>query len=128
LTLPLVPLVDVLLAVVLFELSLFKAPDCTCLRPQIQVPSAENVAQLEESPVVELATGGAFLDGVPIADLAPPLRAKRELWRSLNPGRPFPGRVTLFVDRSVPAGRVKAAMQAATRAGYRQVGFTVRRR
>ncbi len=76
-SLPLVPLVDVLLAVVLFELSLFQAPDCACLRPQIQVPSAENVSQLEESPVIDLLADIAYLDGTPSADVGPALRAKR---------------------------------------------------
>ena len=121
------PLVDVLLAVVVFELSLFSAPDCACIPPRAQPPSAVHVGDLEEAPVVVLDGRRAAVDGVPTDDVAATLRAKRELWQALEPERAFPGRVTLFVDRAVPAGRVKAALAAAGAAGYPYAGFTVRR-
>ena len=55
------------------------------------------------------------------------LRSKRELWQELHPAAKFPALVTLQVDRSVPAGVVKRAIAEATRAGYGDISFQVRR-
>ena len=136
--LPLVSLVDCLLCLVLFLLSSFAAPD-GCPK-QARVPSAENGRPSTDAPVVAVSRYEASVDGTPVADmptlfaggrltriqlLFEHLKAKRELWRELNPSGEFPGVVTLQVDRAVPALVVKNVFQTAAQAGYPSVAFSV---
>ena len=51
----------------------------------------------------------------------------RELWKQINPGRPFPGVAVLQVDRKVPALVVKSVFQTAALAGYPSISFMVGR-
>lgn len=53
------------------------------------------------------------------------LKEKRELRRSLDPTRPFPGVLILQVDASVAAIVVKSVFQTAAFAGFPNVGFVV---
>lgn len=139
--LPLVSLVDCLLCLILFLLTSFSA-DAECPERQ-KVPSAENAQSNTDAPVVAVTQRQILLDGVPAAStvdllqagrltrldgLFNQLKAKRELWRQLNPGRDFPGVVVLQIDRSVPALVVKSAFQTAAYAGYPNVSFLVKRR
>ena len=55
------------------------------------------------------------------------LKNKRELWKSLNPGRDFPGVAVLQVDRRVPALVVKSVFQTSAFAGYPNISFMVGR-
>ena len=55
------------------------------------------------------------------------LKNKRELWKQINPGKPFPGVVVLQVDRRVQALVVKSVFQTAAYAGYPNVSFMVGR-
>ena len=53
------------------------------------------------------------------------LKSKRELWKQINPGKPFPGVCILQVDQNVPALVVKSVFQTAAFAGYPNVSFMV---
>ena len=53
------------------------------------------------------------------------LKAKRELWKSVQPDKPFPGVVILQIDENVPAIVVKSVFQTAAFAGYPNVSFMV---
>ncbi len=139
--LPLLPLVDLLLGLVAYLLSLF-ALSATCGARQ-QVPSADYGIDDVDAPVVAVTPGIILVDGVRagftrdvldraraarIDELFGVLKAKRELWQQLNPGRAFPGVVVLEVDRRVPALAVKSAVQTAVLSGYPNVSFMVSRR
>jgi biopolymer transport protein ExbD len=53
------------------------------------------------------------------------LKNKRELWKQVQPNKPFPGVVVLQVDQEVPALVVKSVFQTAAFAGYPNVSFMV---
>ena len=53
------------------------------------------------------------------------LRSKRELWKQVQPNKPFPGVCILQVDQNVPALVVKSVFQTAAFAGYPNVSFMV---
>jgi biopolymer transport protein ExbD len=116
--LPLVSLVDCLLCLILFLLTRFSA-DAECPERQILLDGVPAGSSLD------VVQGGRLtrLDG-----LFNQLKAKRELWRQLNPGRDFPGVVVLQIDRKVPALVVKSTFQTAAYAGYPNVSFLVRKR
>ena len=139
--LPLVSLVDCLLCLILFLLTSFSA-DAECPERQ-KVPSAEHAQTNTEAPVVAVTQRQILLDGVSAGSsvevlqggrltrldaLFNQLKAKRELWRQLNPGQEFPGVVVLQIDRAVPSLVVKSAFQTAAYAGYPNVSFLVRKR
>ncbi len=139
--LPLVSFVDCLLCLILFLLGSFSA-DAECAERE-HVPSAHNVEAAIDAPLVAVTPEQILLDGIPAAstptiaaagrltrldDLFNQLKAKRELWRQLHPGEPFPGVVVLQIDRRVPALVVKSAFQTAAYAGYPNVSFAVKRR
>jgi len=56
------------------------------------------------------------------------LKRKRELWKSFNPNKTFPGVCILQVDENVPAIVVKSVFQTAAYAGYPNISFMVRKR
>ena len=53
------------------------------------------------------------------------LKQKRELWKSLHPGKDFPGVVVLQIDQDVQAVVVKSVFQTAAFAGFPNVSFMV---
>ena len=53
------------------------------------------------------------------------LKNKRELWKQVQPNKPFPGVCILQVDQNVPALVVKSVFQTAAFAGYPNVSFMV---
>lgn len=140
-TLVLTPLLDFLLAVVLFLLGMTSLQsDCG---KQHRLIGVENARSMIEAPFVFVGANQILLDGVPagetsalvskdrvevIAELRDLLKSKRELWRMLNPERDFPGEVVLEVDRRVPSLVVKSAVRTATAAGYSGINFAVRLR
>jgi hypothetical protein len=139
--LPLVSFIDCLLCIVLFLLGSFSA-DADCPERQ-KVPSAEHAIANIDAPVVAVTRRQILLDGSPtgnaeaiiaggrltrVDDLFQALKAKRDLWKQLNPHQAFPGAVILQVDRSVPSLVVKSAFQTAAYAGYPNVSFLVRER
>ena len=95
-----------------------------------------------EAPIVAVTGTHILVDGIPagstraivdsnrltrVDELHNILKAKRELWSQVNPGKPFPGNVILQVDKRVPALVVKSVFQTAAFAGYPAVSFMVSR-
>lgn len=140
---PLVPFIDFLLCIVLFLLASFSASGQITLDKDVKLPSAENVEDLVEVPMVAVTGSQVLLDGVPagstravvdanqmatIDELFERLKQKRELAKQLNPGKPQPGVVILQIDRRVPALVVKSVFQTAALAGFPNVSFMVKKR
>ncbi|MBX3182050.1 MAG: biopolymer transporter ExbD [Polyangiaceae bacterium] len=141
---PLIPFIDFLLCIVLFLLASFSATGELPLDKNVKLPNAENVIDMVEAPMVAVTGTQILVDGVPagntrqiedahekriqrIDELFQMLKAKRELWRTLKPDKPFPGVVILQVSKEVPALVVKSVFQTAALAGYPNVSFMVGR-
>jgi hypothetical protein len=55
------------------------------------------------------------------------LRNRRELFRQVQPTKPFPGACILAIDEGVPASAVKSVFQTAAYAGFPNVSSLVKR-
>ena len=141
---PLIPFIDFLLCIVLFLLASFSASGELPLDKNVRLPSAENVDDMVEAPMVAIAGSQILVDGIPagstrqveeasrlqkLDELFNILKSKRELWKQIHPDRQdFPGVAVLQVDREVPALVVKSVFQTAAFSGYPNISFMVRRR
>ncbi len=140
---PLIPFIDFLLCIVLFLLASFSATGELPVDPSIKLPSAENVDDMKEAPIVAITGTQILVDGTPagsvraiedanrlqkVEELFDILKSKRELWTQTQPNKPFPGVCILQVDQKVKALIVKSVFQTAAYAGYPNVSFMVRRR
>lgn len=139
---PLIPFIDFLLCIVLFLLASFSATGELPVDKNVKLPKAENVLDMVEAPMVAITGTQIIVDGSPagstraieeanrlqrIDELFNILKNKRELWRQLNPDKPFPGVAILQVDRRVKALVVKSVFQTAAFAGYPNISFMVGR-
>jgi biopolymer transport protein ExbD len=139
---PLIPFIDFLLCIVLFLLASFSASGELPIDKNIKLPNAENVMDMVEAPMVAITGTQILVDGTPagntraiidgnrlsrVDELFNILKNKRELWKQINPGKPFPGVVVLQVDRRVQALVVKSVFQTAAYAGFPNVSFMVGR-
>ena len=139
-SLSLTSMIDFLVVTVVFLLTTFDASAHCSTDPRVVVPPAVNAMALIDAPVVTVAGSQILVDGTAAGDtraiaetkrlqrvdeLFGVLKAKRELWTQLYPGRPFPGTVVLQVDQDVPAVVVKSVFQTAALAGYPNVSFMV---
>lgn len=140
---PLIPFIDFLLCIVLFLLASFSASGELPIDKNVKLPSAENVEDMKEAPVIAITGTQILIDGTPagntraieeanrlqkVEELFDILKAKRELWTQLNPGKEFHGICILQVDIRVPALIVKSVFQTAAMGGFPNVSFMVRRR
>jgi biopolymer transport protein ExbD len=140
--LPLVPFIDFLLCIVLFLLASFSATGELPIDKNVKLPSAQNVLDMVEAPMVAITGTQILVDGIPsgstraieeanrlqrIDELFNVLKSKHELWKQINPGKPFPGVCVLQVDKRVTALVVKSVFQTAAFAGYPQVSFMTKR-
>jgi biopolymer transport protein ExbD len=140
---PLIPFIDFLLCIVLFLLASFSASGELPVDKNVQLPSAENVEDMTDAPMVAITGTQILVDGTPagstraveeanrlqkLDELFNLLKGKRELWKQINPGKPFPGVAVLQVDRRVTALVVKSVFQTAALAGYPNVSFMVKSR
>jgi biopolymer transport protein ExbD len=140
--LPLVPFIDFLLCIVLFLLASFSATGELPIDKNVKLPSAQNVLDMVEAPMVAITGTQILVDGISsgstraieeanrlqrIDELFNVLKSKRELWRQLNPGKQFAGVVVLQVDKRVTALVVKSVFQTAAFAGYPNVSFMTKR-
>jgi biopolymer transport protein ExbD len=140
-SLNLVSLIDFLMVTVLFLLSSFGASSAAPIK-EIKVPVTGNGYDMIDAPLVSVSSGQILLDGVAagsarsiaesgrlaaVPELREGLEAKRKLWMTVRPGRPFPGECLLQIDRDVPAVVVKSVFQTAVYAGYPTVSFVVRK-
>ncbi len=139
-SLNLTPFIDFLVTIVVFLLMSFSASGEIPVDKNTKLPSAENTVNMVDAPMVAITGTQILVDGVnagstraieeagrlmKIDELHNVLKNKRELWKQLNPGKPFPGVVVLQVDKRVPALVVKSVFQTAAFAGYPNVSFMV---
>ena len=137
---PLIPFIDFLLCIVLFLLASFSASGELPIDKNVQLPKAENVLDMTEAPMVAITGTQILVDGVPagntraieeanrlqrIDELFNILKNKRELWKQVQPNKPFPGVCILQIDQNVSALVVKSVFQTAAFAGYPNVSFMV---
>ena len=136
----LVSFIDFLVVTVIFLLMSFSASGEISVDKNVRLPKAENVEDIIDAPMVAVNGNQILVDGVQagstrsfeelgrlqkIDELFNILRSKRELWKQVQPNKPFPGVCILQVDGSVPALVVKSVFQTAAFAGYPNVSFMV---
>ena len=136
----LVSFIDFLVVTVIFLLMSFSASGEIAVDRNVKLPKAENVEDVIDAPMVAVNGTQILVDGAlagstravielgrmqKIDELFNLLKNKRELWKSVQPGKPFPGVVILQVDSDVPALVVKSVFQTAAFAGYPNVSFMV---
>ena len=135
--------IDFLLVTVVFLLMSFSASGEIGVDKNITLPQAENVESVVDAPMVAVNGNQVLVDGnlagstraiedlgrmQKVDELFDMLKRKRELWKSFNPNKPFPGVCILQVDEDVPALVVKSVFQTAAYAGYPNISFMVRKR
>jgi biopolymer transport protein ExbD len=140
--LPLIPFIDFLLCIVLFLLGSFAASKQLPIDKNVELPSAQNVMDMVDAPLVAVTGTQILVDGTPagstraieeanrlqkLDELFNVLKAKRELWKQLNPGKPFIGVAVLQVDKDVSALVVKSVFQTAAYSGYPNISFMTKR-
>jgi len=139
-SLNLVSFIDFLVVTVIFLLMSFSASGEISVDKNVRLPKAENVEDIIDAPMVAVNGNQILVDGVQagstrsieelgrlqkIDELFNVLRSKRELWKQVQPNKPFPGVCILQVDGAVPALVVKSVFQTAAFAGYPNVSFMV---
>jgi biopolymer transport protein ExbD len=141
---PLVPFIDFLVTLVVFLLTSFSASgELLAQQPNLRMPDASNVVDLEISPIVAINPQVVTLDGLRIADtqtlaaspqverieqLVQNLETMKRNWSILHPQQPFPGTIILQADQHIDFRVVKKVMFSAAQAGYANVSFAVNRR
>ena len=139
-SLNLVSFIDFLVVTVIFLLSSFSASGEIIVDKNVHLPKAENVQDVVDAPMVAVSGNQILVDGVQagstraveelgrlqkIDELFTVLKSKRELWKQVQPNKPFPGVCVLQIDSGVPALVVKSVFQTAAFAGYPNVSFMV---
>src|SRR5215813_9850072 len=134
--------IDFLLVTVIFLLMSFSASGEITTDRNVRLPKAENVEDIIDAPMVAVNGNQILVDGSlagstrsieelgrlqKIDELFNLLKAKRELWKTVQPNKPFPGVCILQVDGDVPALVVKSVFQTAAFAGYPNVSFMVQK-
>ncbi len=136
----LVSFIDFLITTVIFLLMSFSASGEITVDKNVKLPKAENVEDIIDAPMVAVNGNQILVDGVlagstraveelgrmqKIDELFTILKNKRELWKQIQPNKPFPGVCILQIDSNVPALVVKSVFQTAAFAGYPNVSFMV---
>src|SRR5262245_5145066 len=101
----LVSFIDFLVVTVIFLLMSFSASGEISVDKNVKLPKAENVEDTIDAPMVAVNGNQVLVDGQlagstrsieelgrlqKIDELFNMLKAKRELWKSVQPGKPFP--------------------------------------
>jgi len=136
----LVSFIDFLVVTVIFLLMSFSASGEMGVDKNVKLPKAENVEDIIDAPMVAVNGNQVLVDGTlagstraieelgrmqKVDELFAILKNKRELWKTVQPNKPFPGVCILQVDKDVPALVVKSVFQTAAFAGYPNVSFMV---
>jgi biopolymer transport protein ExbD len=141
--LPLLPVIDLMICMVVFLLMSFSASgDLLAQRPSIEMPSAASGHELEPAltlvvdPMVVLLAEERVADTVALAAnpqverIEPLIRAleiMKQNWALLHPREDFRGELTLQADVSIDYRVIKKLMYSAAQAGYGNVRFAVNR-
>lgn len=122
-------MIDVLVVMTVFLLITVEAsPHCDAAKRQL--PTADNVEDVMDAPLVDVSAAGTFLDGIEATsneELVTRLKARRDTWRELHPGKETPRNVLLAIDPEVASGTVKAGVEAAADGGYPSIDFMANR-
>lgn len=136
----LVSFIDFLVTTVVFLLMSFSASGEITVDKNVKLPKAENVEDVIDAPMIAVNGNQVLVDGTlagstraieelgrmqKVDELFNILKNKRELWKQVEPNKPFPGVAILQVDKDVPAIVVKSVFQTAAFAGYPNVSFMV---
>jgi biopolymer transport protein ExbD len=136
----LVSFIDFLVVTTIFLLMSFSASGEIGVDKNVKLPQAENVDDMIDAPMVAVNGNQILVDGAlagstraveelgrmqKIDELFNLLKNKRELWKQVQPNKPFPGVCILQVDQNVSALVVKSVFQTAAFAGYPNVSFMV---
>jgi biopolymer transport protein ExbD len=140
---PLIPFIDFLIVLVVFLLISFSASgELLAQKPNLTMPKAGNVVNLDIAPIIAIDTITVTLDGRRMADTATlaadpkverieqmiqDLETLKRNWSILHPQEPFPGQVVLQADVSIDFRVIKKIMFSASQAGYANVSFAVNR-
>lgn len=138
---PLVPFIDFLVTLVVFLLSSFSASgELLAQQPNLKMPDAKNVVDLEIQPVIAINPDVITLDGRRMGDtrtlaqdpkvermeqLIQDLETLKRNWSILHPTEPFAGTVILQADRSIDFRVIKKVMFSCAQAGYANISFAV---
>src|SRR5262245_4361532 len=141
--LPLVPIIDLMICMVVFLLMSFSSSgELVAQKPSIAMPNATQGDELEPAPTVAIDPVVITLDDSRVADTAtlaadPRLERIEELvqrletmkrnWVMLHPRDEFTGQLTLQADVSIDYRVIKKVMYSAAQAGYANVRFAVNR-
>ncbi len=140
---PLVPFIDFLITLVVFLLTSFSASgELLAQQPNLKMPDARHVIDLEIHPIIAINPDVITLDGRRMADtrtlaaeapvermeqLIQDLDTLKRNWSILHPSEPFAGTVILQADRSIDFRVIKKVMFSCSQAGYANVSFAVNR-
>ncbi|MET0342664.1 MAG: biopolymer transporter ExbD [Polyangiales bacterium] len=140
---PLVPFIDFLITLVVFLLTSFSASgELLAQQPNLKMPDARHVVDLEIQPIIAINPDVITLDGRRMADtrtlaaeaqvermeqLIQDLDTLKRNWSILHPSEPFAGTVILQADRSIDFRVIKKVMFSCSQAGYANVSFAVNR-
>jgi len=141
---PLVPFIDFLVTLVVFLLTSFSASgELLAQQPNLKMPDAKHVVDLEIQPVVAINPEVVTLDGRRMADtrtlgadarvermeqLIQDLETLKRNWSILHPSQPFPGTVIMQADRAIDFRVIKKVMFSCAQAGYANISFAVNRK
>lgn len=135
--------IDFLFVTVVFLLTTFNASGQIATDKNVKLPRAENAEDVLNAPMVAVNSNLVLVDGKEagstrsieelgrmqkVDELFNLLKARRELWKQLEPNKDFPGVVILQIDENVPALVVKSVFQTAAFAGYPNVSFMVQKK
>ena len=142
-TLPLVPIIDLMICMVVFLLMSFGASgELVAQKASIKMPSAAQGDELDRAPTVAIDPVVITLDDLRVADtatlaadarleriedLVQRLETMKRNWAMLHPRGDFPGQLTLQADVSIDYRVIKKVMFSAQQAGYPNVRFAVNR-
>src|SRR5215475_12146634 len=129
-------MIDFLVTIVVFLLMTFSASGEIPIDKNVKLPKAENTVDMVDAPMIAVNGSQVLVDGTAagstraieeagrlqrIDELFNMLKSKRELWKSTNPGKNFPGVCVLQVDQHVQALVVKSVFQTSALAGFPNV-------
>jgi biopolymer transport protein ExbD len=139
-SLSLTSMIDFLVVTVVFLLITFNASGETTVPKNVKLPDAANTSDMVDAPMVAITGSTILVNGNQagntravedskriqrIDELFNVLKQKRENWKTLYPGKEFPGVVVLQIDQDVQAVVVKSVFQTAAFSGYPNVSFMV---
>lgn len=135
-------MIDVLVVLTVFLLLTFSASD-RCTERDVSLPSATNITDIVDAPVVMVGSDAILVDGFVATSrgemaeinargrvqrldgLFNVLKTKHEVARQRSPGREPSSHVILAIGSDVPASVVKSIVMTASRSGYPSIDFMV---